>query len=104
MQDRITVKVEAEDIGFDPDGVLKNGINGNGFMLLMFDEHGKATLEAMYGVTVMKLAEFIAGTGCETANVIRQAGIIAEALIRSREISREHEIRATSDKTPGLLQ
>jgi hypothetical protein len=104
MQNRITVKVEAEDIGFDPDGVLKNGINGNGFMLLMFDEHGKATLEAMYGVTAMKLAEFIAGTGCETANTIRQAGAIAEGLIRSRDISREYERRATVRETLNVLQ
>jgi len=104
MQDRITVKVEMAGTDFDPDGILENGITGNGFMLIMFDECGKATLEAMYGVTAMKLAEFIAGTGCETANTIRQAGAIAEGLIRSRDISREYERRTTVREKLNVLQ
>lgn len=74
---------------FVTDEALREGIEGDAFMLVMFED-GKPVAEAISGLTVRNLADWIRGR-TQAVQVVRQASAIAEGQIRAMEILTETE-------------
>ena len=89
MKNSYRVQANATNPDFEPESRIKEGIECAGFLLITFDEDGDPMTEAMAGVSIEKIARFIAneanGSG-NIANYLRQAAIIAEAYIDAMKI------------------
>lgn len=90
---KITVK-GAEDINpeYNPDKQLINGIDADGFVLLVFKKEKLNTI-AISHVTILQIAEAFAGYGNndEPTSMIQQAIAIAEGLKKAKEIKKEND-------------
>lgn len=89
MKNSYRVQANATNPEFEPESRIKEGIECDGFLLITFNEDGKPITEAMAGVSIEKIALYIAtqanGDG-NVANYLRQAAIIAEAYIKAMKI------------------
>ena len=89
MKNSYRVQANATNPDFEPESRIKEGIECAGFLLITFDEDGDPMTEAMGGVSIDKIAQYIAtqvnGVG-KVANYLRQAAIIAEAYIKAMKI------------------
>ena len=89
MKNSYRVQANATNPDFEPESWIKEGIECDGFLLITFDEDGKPMTEAMAGVSIDKIAQYIAteaNGGGKVANYLRQAAIIAEAYIKAMKI------------------
>lgn len=89
MKNSFRVQANATNPDFEPESRIKEGIECDGFLLITFNEDGKPITEAMAGVSIEKIAKYIAtqaNGGGNVANYLRQAAIIAEAYIKAMKI------------------
>ena len=74
---------------FAPDKHLENGLEADGF-LLMIMENGKPAVTAISGMTTLDLARHIASDNTEAGSILHQAIAIAEGLDKAAEIEIKH--------------
>jgi hypothetical protein len=86
MKNSYRVQANATNPDFEPESRIKEGIECAGFLLITFDEDGDPMTEAMAGVSIEKIARFIANGNGNIENYLRQAAIIAEAYIKAMKI------------------
>ena len=86
MKNSYRVQANATNPDIEPESRIKEEIECDGFLLITFDEDGDPMTEAMAGVSIEKIARFIANGNGNIENYLRQAAIIAEAYIKAMKI------------------
>ena len=88
---------------YDPDEMLKRGMEVDGFLLLTF-KGGDPHSTSMMGCTTLEIARLIAGDKTEAGSTIRQAIAIAEGLMKAEEIYRKDNSNRMAKELADMLR
>lgn len=91
MKKQYTIRVEGGNPEFDELGDLGEGVQADGFVLLVIRD-GKPTDEVINGMTTMDLAQFFC-TNTEVCSVLCQAAAISEGMRKASQIREEMDSR-----------
>ena len=80
------VRVESSNPDFQTDKKMQNGIEADGYLLVLFDKEGEPIVEALNAVSTFSIAKYLAADVGKVSNVLRQAGAIADGILEAREI------------------
>lgn len=75
---------------FYPDRKMQEGIEGFGYIVIVFDEDGRPVVETLSGVSTFNLATYLAADKGGVSNILRQADKVADGLLAAQEIDRKH--------------
>lgn len=89
MKNKYMVRVESLNPDFQTDEKLQNGIEADGYLLVLFDKEGKPIVETLNAVSTFSIAMYLAADAGKVSNVLRQAGAIADGMLRAREIEKK---------------
>ena len=87
---------------FGPEKKLEEGLPADGYVLMTYRD-GRPSATLICGVTIMEIANMIAGDNTEAGSVIRQAIAIAEGLMKAREIGKNDSMKRTAKNIADLL-
>ena len=100
------IRIEAADgthPDFAPARELAEGFTADGFVLLTQNgERPKRT--AVYGCSVVNIAEMLISDMTETGSVIRQAMAIADGMMKAREIQEKERRDRTARELVDMLR
>ena len=87
---------------FGPEKKLEEGLPADGYVLMTYRD-GRPSATIICGVTIMEIANMIAGDNTEAGSAIRQAIAIAEGLMKAREIGKNDSMKRTAKNIADLL-
>lgn len=88
---------------YDPDEVLKRGMDVDGFLLLTFKD-GDPHSTSLMGCTTLEIARSIAGDKSEAGSIIRQAFAIAEGIMKAEEIHKRENSNRMAKELADMLR
>lgn len=94
MKTKYIVKVQAGqqcNPEYEPDDRMRNGIEANGYLVVMFDEAGNPIAEGLSGVSTLDIARYLAADVGNVTSILNQASAIADGLITANEIKKNHD-------------
>lgn len=89
MERKYTIRVESHNPEFDVSKWLKEGVQADGFLLLITRD-GDPIVECMNGMSTMELAKFFC-TNNEVCSVLQQAAAIGEGMRKAEKIKADAE-------------
>ena len=89
MENKYMVRVESSNPDFQTDKDMQNGIEADGYLLVLFDKEGNPIVEALNAVSTFSIARYLAADAGRVSNILRQAGAIADGLLEAREIEKK---------------
>ena len=89
MENKYMVRVESLNPDFQTDKKMQNGIEADGYLLVLFDKEGNPIVETLNAVSTFSIARYLAADAGRVSNVLRQADAIANGLMAAREIEKK---------------
>ena len=89
MENKYMVRVESSNPDFQTDKKMQNGIEADGYLLVLFDKEGNPIVESLNAVSTFSIAKYLAADVGIVSNILRQAGAIADGLRRAGEIEKK---------------
>ena len=88
---------------YDPDEVLKRGMDVDGFLLLTFKD-GNLHSTSLMGCSTLEIARLFASDKSEAGSVIRQAMAIAEGILKAEEIKKTEDRNTMARSLAEMLR
>lgn len=89
MERKYTIRVESHNPEFDVSEQLREGLQADGFLLLITRD-GEPAAESMNGMSIIELAKFFA-TNNEVCSAVQQAAAIGEGMRKAEKIKADVE-------------
>ena len=89
MERKYTIRVESHNPEFDVSEQLREGLQADGFLLLITRD-GVPAVECMNGMNIMELAKFFV-SNTEVCSAVQQAAAIGEGMRKAEKIRAEVE-------------